>query len=114
MACNNLMGASMAHSGLDVLIALGEAEQRRVIGLVLDVAYRAFLAADNSEDDSTPDFIKVNRSDFDALSDALDKLDELPDDQPGYVMEGPAKARWALRALLLSSAGNAGVEGLKP
>lgn len=27
-------------------------------------------------------------------------LDDLPDDQPGFTLSGPAKARWALRRLL--------------
>jgi len=39
-------------------------------------------------------------TDFVAMSDALDALDELPDDQPGYTMSEPAKARWALRGLI--------------
>ena len=38
--------------------------------------------------------------DFDTLSEALDALDELPDDQPGCVMNGPARAEWALSKLL--------------
>ncbi len=38
----------------------------------------------------------IDAVEFDALSEALDALDDLPDDRPGYVMHGPAKAEWAL------------------
>lgn len=34
------------------------------------------------------------------LSDALNELDKLPDDRPGYTMEAAARAEWALRRLL--------------
>lgn len=37
---------------------------------------------------------------FDELSDALDLLDELPDDKPGYVLGGAAKAAWALHDII--------------
>jgi hypothetical protein len=69
-----------------------------VIESLLQVAYAAFTLADDTEDDD--DSLTVTRSDFYALSAALDRLDELPDDQPGYVMECAAKARWALRGLI--------------
>jgi hypothetical protein len=89
----------MAHSGLSVTLALAEADQRAAITMLIEVARSAFHAADNSEDDGDPEWIKVDRASFDAMSDALDKLDTLPDDQPGYVMGPAAKAEWALRAL---------------
>ena len=69
-----------------------------VIESLLQVAYAAFTLADDTEDDG--DSLTVTRSDFYALSAALDRLDELPDDQPSYVMECAAKARWALRGLI--------------
>lgn len=69
-----------------------------VIESLLQVAYAAFTLADDTEDDG--ESLTVTRSDFYALSAALDRLDELPDDQPGYVMECAAKARWALRGLI--------------
>lgn len=34
------------------------------------------------------------------LLEGLVVLDDLPDDQPGFTLSGPAKARWALRRLL--------------
>lgn len=70
----------------------------RVIESLLSVAYAAWNLADDTEDDG--DSLTVARADFDALSTALDQLDDLPDDQPGYVMECAAKARWALRGLI--------------
>lgn len=70
----------------------------RVIELLLTVAEAAYTLADNAND--MEDCEHVEHADFVALSDALDALDELPDDQPGYTMSEPAKARWALRALI--------------
>lgn len=72
--------------------------QISVIECLLRVAYAAWNLADNTEDDGV--VLNVAQSDFYNLAEALDKLDELPDDQPGYVMEGAAKARWALRAII--------------
>lgn len=42
----------------------------------------------------------VHQSAFDELSAALDILDELPDDKPGYVLGGAAKAAWALNGII--------------
>lgn len=72
--------------------------QTRVIEMLLAVAETAYTLADNSND--MEDCENVEYADFVAMSDALDALDELPDDQPGYTMSEPAKARWALRALI--------------
>lgn len=49
--------------------------------------------------DGNGECMELARSDFERLDAAMDALDELPDDQPGYVMEPPAKAAWALRNL---------------
>lgn len=70
----------------------------RVIELLLTVAEAAYTLADSAND--MEDCEHVEHADFVALSDALDALDQLPDDQPGYTMSEPAKARWALRALI--------------
>lgn len=85
-------------------IDLGHA---RAIELLLAVAEAAYTLADNSND--MEDCENVEHADFVALSDALDALDELPDDQPGYTMSEPEKARWALRALT-GQRGAAGVD----
>lgn len=70
----------------------------RVIEMLLTLAETAYTLADNANDMAECE--NVDYTDFVAMSDALDALAELPDDQPGYVMSEPAKARWALRALI--------------
>jgi hypothetical protein len=80
--------------------APGLPKQRRIVRDLIDVARAAFTAADDTEDAGDPDFVKMDRAGYDALSAALDVLDELPDDQPDVTMSGPARAEWALRALL--------------
>lgn len=78
----------------------------KVVVSLIQVARAAYHAADDSvevEGDNGREH-RVCSGDFDALSDALDALDELPDDQPGCVMHGPARAEWALRKLLCNAA----------
>lgn len=77
----------------------------KVVLMLIRVARAAFHAADDSEQVQVEDGLAhvVNSQDFDELSNALDALEELPDDQPGYIMHGPAKAEWALRALLAAA-----------
>ena len=77
----------------------------KVVLMLIRVARAAFHAADDSEQVQAEDGLAhvVNSQDFDELSNALDALEELPDDQPGYIMHGPAKAEWALRALLAAA-----------
>ncbi len=72
-----------------------------VVDLLLTLAAAADRALDNSEECQGDDGERVHVLDsdgFDAVSDALDALDDLPDDQPGLTMGPAAKARWALRA----------------
>ena len=78
----------------------------KVVAALIQVARAAWHASDDSEEVLTDDgrAHRITGPDFDALSDALDALDELPDDQPGCVMHGPARAEWALRNLLCSAA----------
>lgn len=78
-------------------VAMSETERSALTGLIA-VARAAFNVADDAEDDG--DQIKVDRADADALGAALDTLEELPDDQPGYAMGPSNKAEWALRRLL--------------
>lgn len=77
------------------------ADASKVVASLVKVAQAAFHVADDSEEIMTDDGRehRIIGMDFDELSDALDTLDELPDDRPGYVMNGPAKAEWALRHL---------------
>jgi hypothetical protein len=67
-----------------------------VIQSLLEVVRCAWAAMDNTEDDGKSKH--WNEPDFDALSNAMDALDALPDDRPGYAMGPAAKAEWALRA----------------
>ncbi|WP_017907536.1 hypothetical protein [Xanthomonas sp. SHU 199] len=75
------------------------ATDRAVIGMLLDLAYDAWNLSDNAED-VEEDEVSVQRGDFDSMSQSLDALDALPDDQQGYVMGPAAKAQWALRGIL--------------
>lgn len=78
---------------------LSDTERKAITGLI-DVARAAFTVADDAEDDGAAYQIKVLRTHADALGAALDTLDELPDDQPGYAMGPSNKAEWALRRIL--------------
>lgn len=71
-----------------------------LINLLADVARTAHWLADNSED-CGDEGIDCQRVDFEALSDALDKCEELPElpDSP-YVRDGWLRAADELRALL--------------
>jgi hypothetical protein len=78
-------------------VALSDMERRAIDGLIA-VARAAFNLADGAEDNG--DHIKAYRADAEALGAALDALEELPDDQPGYAMGPSNKAEWALRRML--------------
>lgn len=85
-------------------VVLTTLEAQAIEGL-LKVAYATYNAADNShshENDFGRDAISIPEDYFEEVSDALDELDKLPDDCPGYTMAEPAKARWALRRLILN------------
>lgn len=73
--------------------------ERKAIDGLLSVAYAAWNLADNTEDSGGTD-LAVTRANFTELETALDTLEQLPDDQPGYTMAEAAKARWALRRLI--------------
>jgi hypothetical protein len=87
-------------SGGEAALSAGE---RKAIEALLNTAHCAWCIADDTED-SGGECLSVPRDGFDQLSDALDALDTLPDDQPGYTMDAAAKARWALRRLLDTAA----------
>ena len=77
-------------------------EERETLETLLNLAYASWALADNAED-RNGDEVVVERRDFDLIAKYLDQLDELPDNQPDYVMNEPAKARWALRRLLMET-----------
>ena len=97
---------SLGHPGPHLFAQPGDLLAAKVVAALVRVAREAWTAADDSEEVLTDDgrAHRIIGPDFDALSDALDALDELPDDQPGCVMNGPARAEWALRNLLCSAA----------
>ncbi|SUW10769.1 Uncharacterised protein [Bordetella bronchiseptica] len=68
-------------------VALSGVERQAVTGLIT-VARAAFTFCDDA------------LAQFEQLGEALDLLDELPDDQPGYSMGPSNRAEWALRRLL--------------
>ena len=74
--------------------------ERGVIETLLNAVYAAWNLADSTEDAGDITSVTVERGHFEDLSERLDALDALPDDQPEYTMAAAAKARWALRRLL--------------
>lgn len=72
-----------------------------VVAKLIEVARCAYLAMDDSEEKVVAQrrCHVVDAGSFDSLSNSLDALDELPDDQPGHAMGPAQKAEWALRRL---------------
>lgn len=64
---------------------------------LLALGRAAWSLLDNTANSDPPE---VEQADWDKLSAAMMRLDELPDDRPGFTMEGPSKAIWALRRLI--------------
>lgn len=85
------------------LKAVDPAPHVGIIRELLNIAGLAWRALDDSEEVETPDGRghAISDIDFDALTQALDELDELPDDQPGVTMSPAMKAAWALRSILV-------------
>jgi hypothetical protein len=71
--------------------------ERSVVCALLALAHDAFMALDDAEESKAKEAFG---DDYRQLCFALDALDELPDDKPGYTLDGPGRARWALRRLL--------------
>lgn len=80
-------------------------DARAVITMLINLARTTYHALDNSEECTGDDgrFHAIGGPEFDEMSDALDALEELPDDRPGYTLAAPGKAEWALRALLTAA-----------
>jgi hypothetical protein len=77
----------------------------KVVLALVQVARAAWNAADNGLGVLVDNGIELRVSpvDFDAIFDALALLDMLPDDKPGFTLNGPARAEWALRNLLCNA-----------
>lgn len=77
-----------------------------VIRALIALARATFLALEDSEE-FEGDHGRCHSIDgqaFDDISEALDALDELPDDRPGYRLAPYGKAQWALRRILSQKA----------
>jgi hypothetical protein len=102
--------AKPKHSPLPVHVDPLTASERRAIVVLLNLAGTAWHAIDNSEMrgassvEQGEDEHVIFGPEYAPLEKALDALDALPDDRPGYVLAGAAKAEWALRRLGLSGA----------
>lgn len=79
--------------------------EAEVVRRLLALAAAVYFALDDSEEIDDSENIDgggkhvIEADHVKAVCDLLDQLDELPDDQPGYTMSAPAKARWALRSM---------------
>lgn len=71
-------------------------EERMVIETLLQLVEHTFDLLDDSED-AGEEYIRIERTHYEAVSEQLDKLDDLPDDREGIIMGIAAKAAWALR-----------------
>ncbi|MFT4243522.1 MAG: hypothetical protein QM569_14715 [Acidovorax sp.] len=76
-----------------------------VIRALIELARVTFRAFDDSEEFEGDDgrCHSISSQDFDDVEKAIDVLDELPDDKPGYAPAPYGKAQWALRRLLISA-----------
>lgn len=95
---------------------VGQERWANAINALLSVATAAYRAMDSSEERANAiggedaEYI-IQGNDFTALSAAMDEIDALPDDRPGYTLAGGARASWALRDLFTASVPAAGVQG---
>ena len=77
-----------------------------VVAKLITLAHATNIALDDSEEREGDDGREhaVSSFNFDAVCRALDALEELPDDKPGYALDAAGKACWALRDLLALAA----------
>lgn len=76
-----------------------------IVGLLLNALRCAWIMADDAE--VRRKVARVDIDDFEKFSDAIEALEELPDDRPGYTMTPVGRAEWALRELLGNPEGGA-------
>lgn len=84
--------------------------ERKALDALLELAGAAYHMLDDCETTTITDefdgeprtmtISTITQHGLAETSAALDKLDELPDDQPGYTMGPAAKAAWALREIM--------------
>ena len=92
----------------DAIHALRQAtsDETAVIRSLIDLARQVDHALDDSEEVDYSGYRSHNIAgqDFDDVVDALDALEDLPDDKPGMTLGPAGKAEWALRRLLPNTA----------
>jgi hypothetical protein len=88
----------------DAIHALGQAtaDEIAVIRNLIDLARQVDHALDDSEEVDCDGCRAHNIAgqDFDDVVEALDALEDLPDDKPGMTLGPAGKAEWALRRML--------------
>lgn len=79
-----------------------KADEAAVIQRLLDLARQVDHALDDSEEVNCDGYRSHNIAgqDFDDVVEALDALEDLPDNKPGMTLGPAGKAEWALRRLL--------------
>lgn len=86
-------------------LVLSRREHNAILWL-LDLAKAAFYVADDSEEREGDDGREhaIDSANFDALTNTLEKFDDLPNDMPGFNMKQHAHtlAQWSLRRLITS------------
>lgn len=97
--------SAMAEQERDIRLlraALPSTAELAVIRALIALAHATFLALEDSEEFEGDHgrCHSITGQDFDDVVAALDALDELPDDRPGYTLAPYGKAQWALRGLL--------------
>ncbi|MFM0243842.1 hypothetical protein [Paraburkholderia sediminicola] len=86
----------------EVQAEAGRMDDVAVVKSLIDVVRATFVALDDSEEGCGDDgrMHVIDSANFDAVCTAMEQLEALPDDKPGYTMDAPGKAGWALRNLL--------------
>lgn len=85
--------------------------EARALEALFDLAAAVYYTLDDAEEIEDGSHI-IDKDNAAKLCAALEALDALPDDQPGYTMGPAAKARWALRTLLSSRSRVERLEGV--
>lgn len=83
------------------------ASHLKVVHDLIELSRRVHLALDGSEEQQGPNGRQhaLDSQHFDDLCEALDCLEDLPDDKPGVTMGPSGKAGWALRQVLVPDGG---------
>ena len=79
-------------------------QERGAIELLIEAASELWFILDNAEcrpaEDGDGEELVIYKQLTESGEDALNALDELPNDKPNYVLGAAGKAQWALRRLI--------------